>query len=268
MYPTTVQWDNRDLARKIVAFLAARRLLDEVAIHVKADRGAIAIRGQVRSERERSICIECCRHVAGVVRVEDQLQVANEQAPDTSCHASHHSWTSETAPGASTSSVTTAHRPMTQDQDASPATEWYGEYALSVPDGQFLCDLTAAMELAGYANGDILGVRLALEEAVINAHTLGNRRDTTKRIRISCRVTSQCVRADVEDEGRGYKATQAPDTRSTTTLNQNRRHGVSLMQTLMTLVRFNRRGNRVTLFKRRSQECGTRIQEDTIYSFN
>lgn len=78
MYPTTAQWDDRDLARRIVEFFQARQLVDSTAIQIHALGGVIVLRGQVSSERERTLYVQCCQHVAGVVRVVDQLQVREE----------------------------------------------------------------------------------------------------------------------------------------------------------------------------------------------
>ena len=125
---------------------------------------------------------------------------------------------------------------------------------LSVPNDKFLRDLIAVMRMAGFSDRDIFAVRLAVEEAVANAYTHGNRRDVTKQIMISYEVTRRSVRAVVEDQGQGFKPASVPDPTLRENLDKERGRGVALMRTFMTRVQFNRRGNKVTLFKRRTED--------------
>lgn len=152
----------------------------------------------------------------------------------------------------SANNVMAAERATVQKQTTARVTEWYREYVFAIPDDSFLRDLIVVMERAGYSDNDILSVRLALEEAVVNAYTHGNQRDVTKRIKISYQVTCRSVRADVEDEGQGFKPRHLPDPTLPENLDKERGRGVSLMRTFMTQVQFNRRGNKVTMSKIKS----------------
>jgi osmotically-inducible protein OsmY len=75
MFPTTAQLDDPELARRIIEFLNLRQLAPVAELDVRTTGGLAVVRGQVASERDRRLCIECCRHVAGVVRVVDELCV-------------------------------------------------------------------------------------------------------------------------------------------------------------------------------------------------
>jgi anti-sigma regulatory factor (Ser/Thr protein kinase) len=143
-------------------------------------------------------------------------------------------------------------RATVERQKAAPATEWCREYVFAIPDDSFLGDLIAVMKVAGYSDNDILSVRLALEEAVVNAYTHGNQRDATKRIKVSYQVTSRSVRADVEDEGQGFRPRLVADPTLPENLDKERGRGMSLMRTFMMQVRFNRRGNKVMMSKNKS----------------
>jgi len=83
MYPTMIQWNDQELARSITGFFQDRQLTDVTAIEIQAAGGVIVMRGRVGSERDRVLCLQCCRHVAGVVRVDDQLQVTRDEDPVT-----------------------------------------------------------------------------------------------------------------------------------------------------------------------------------------
>ena len=45
-------------------------------IHITVFGNTVALRGKVCSLQEKWQCIECCRHVPGVIRVVDDLKIA------------------------------------------------------------------------------------------------------------------------------------------------------------------------------------------------
>lgn len=61
-----------DLERRITACLRDR-IPDLPGIRITVFGGTAALRGEVRSAKEKRLCIECCRHVPGVLRVLDEL---------------------------------------------------------------------------------------------------------------------------------------------------------------------------------------------------
>lgn len=65
---------DRDLTRRVMNFLRQHfpRLR---TVEVEARQGIITIRGRVNSFYERQLCIHCCQRVAGVVRLNDELNV-------------------------------------------------------------------------------------------------------------------------------------------------------------------------------------------------
>ena len=75
MYPTTVQHDDQDLARRIIGFLHIRQMPHVKQLEVNVTAGRLVIRGHVASEHDKRLCLELCQHVAGVVRVADELRV-------------------------------------------------------------------------------------------------------------------------------------------------------------------------------------------------
>ena len=73
----TSEWS--DLKRRITACLSSR-LPELQGIHITVYGNTATLRGEVRSLHEKRLCLECCRHVPGVMRVVDDLTLA-EQAP-------------------------------------------------------------------------------------------------------------------------------------------------------------------------------------------
>lgn len=69
--------DSHDLKERIMACLRDR-IPDLQRIHVTAFGSTVVIRGQLRSPNEKRLSLECCRHVPGVIRVIDELIVADD----------------------------------------------------------------------------------------------------------------------------------------------------------------------------------------------
>jgi serine/threonine-protein kinase RsbW len=109
-------------------------------------------------------------------------------------------------------------------------------------------ELTAA----GYSRKEIFGVRLALEEAIVNAIKHGHRGDPAKEVRVRFRVGPAGMLAEVEDEGPGFDPNEVPDPLDPDNLERECGRGLLLMRSYMTSVRYNDRGTCVTLCKERA----------------
>jgi serine/threonine-protein kinase RsbW len=112
--------------------------------------------------------------------------------------------------------------------------------------------VVAAMAAAGYSDKDRFAVRLALEEAVANAVKHGHRGDPTKRVRVCYQVRADRVLLEVEDQGAGFDPSRVPNPLDPENLDKPSGRGLLLMQSYATWLRFNERGNRVTLCRARS----------------
>ena len=113
------------------------------------------------------------------------------------------------------------------------------------------------LEDLDFPTRDVFGVRLALEEALVNAIKHGNRMDPSRQVRIGWVINSETVRIEIEDEGHGFRPSDIPDPTAEENLEKPSGRGIMLMRAFMTDVSFNERGNRVTLVKRRDPP-GTR----------
>ena len=97
-------------------------------------------------------------------------------------------------------------------------------------------------------------MKLALEEATINAFRHGTRGDPNKVVRVNYIVTLAEVFIEVEDDGPGFDPSQVPDPLTTECNQRISGRGLFLMRVYMSGVTFNAQGNRVTLWRRRSPE--------------
>ncbi|MEE9405670.1 MAG: ATP-binding protein [Algisphaera sp.] len=114
-----------------------------------------------------------------------------------------------------------------------------------------LARLIDCVKAHGYDNRAVFALRLSLEEVLTNAVRHGNGGDTNKQVTVVARITDEKAEFDIEDEGEGFKPAEVPDPRSDENLLRPHGRGVMLINAYMTEVRYNERGNRVTLVKRR-----------------
>jgi len=115
----------------------------------------------------------------------------------------------------------------------------------------FIGRLLAEMAQAGFCEHDQFGVRLAIEEAIVNAIKHGNGEDPAKAVRVSYCVNSRELITEVEDQGPGFNPSAVPNPLAPENLERPGGRGVFLMRHYMTFVQFNERGNRVLLYKTR-----------------
>ena len=95
-----------------------------------------------------------------------------------------------------------------------------------------------------------LNFRVGLTEALSNAMLYGNAQDPQKRVRVEVNVRRDEIHACVTDEGNGFDPCTVPDPTVPANLQKEGGRGLFLMRKLMDEVRFNERGNSVTLVLR------------------
>ena len=105
------------------------------------------------------------------------------------------------------------------------------------------------LEQCHYEDKDIFGIRLALEEAIVNAIKHGNQMDKDKKIHVRFRVLPERFDVGVTDEGPGYNPTDVPDPLADENLERPSGRGLFLMQYYMTEVTVHPPGNRLTMSK-------------------
>jgi serine/threonine-protein kinase RsbW len=96
---------------------------------------------------------------------------------------------------------------------------------------------------------DIFSIRLALEEALVNAIKHGNQSDPGKKVRISYRVLADRFEVAISDEGTGFNPNDVPDPTAAENLERPCGRGLMLMRHYMSEVHYNDSGNAVVMSK-------------------
>ena len=110
-----------------------------------------------------------------------------------------------------------------------------------------------SVESLKWSKRDLFSIRLALEEAIVNAIEHGNQFDPAKQVHVLCHVSDDSVVLQITDEGPGFNPCAVPDPTDCEHLECPGGRGVMLMRSFMTEVDFNEKGNQVTLTKKRSK---------------
>jgi len=104
----------------------------------------------------------------------------------------------------------------------------------------------------GYSEESAFAIRLALEEAIVNAHKHGNGGDPSKTITISYDINENRAIIRVKDEGKGFEPAMVPDPTAPDRISLPTGRGIMLMQTYLDNVCYNEQGNEVQLVKENS----------------
>jgi serine/threonine-protein kinase RsbW len=96
---------------------------------------------------------------------------------------------------------------------------------------------------------DVFSIRLALEEALVNAIKHGNQMDRAKKVHISYRLHGDRFEVHIADEGPGFDPADVPDPTAFENLERPCGRGLMLMRHYMTEVAYNDRGNAVSMCK-------------------
>jgi serine/threonine-protein kinase RsbW len=150
------------------------------------------------------------------------------------------------------SCLSTTHRKPSVRERFLPD-RWEHESIHTIAEIKPLCEAVASsMNAAGFGNRDVFAVRLALEEAVINAIKHGHQGDPRKTVRVGYRVAGDEALINVEDEGAGFDPYEVADPLSPENLERSTGRGLLLMRHYMTWVKHDGCGNRVTLCRCRT----------------
>ena len=106
----------------------------------------------------------------------------------------------------------------------------------------------------GFTEKETFGIRLSVEEAIVNAVKHGNRQDVAKTVHIRFQANASQFMIEIRDEGKGFDPEAVPDPLAPDNLERPGGRGVFLMRHYMSWVQFNDLGNFVTLCKVRGQE--------------
>jgi len=117
---------------------------------------------------------------------------------------------------------------------------------------QFIEEVLEQLKLHHWTSRDLFGVRLALEEAIVNAIKHGNSLDCRKEVRVECKLSSERIWIEIADEGCGFQPHKVPDPTHPDNLEKPSGRGIMLMRNYMNRVEYNETGNAVLMEKRRT----------------
>jgi len=101
----------------------------------------------------------------------------------------------------------------------------------------------------GYDEQSTFAIRLAMQEAIINANKHGNQHDPDKKVRIEARISPERAEIIIEDEGPGFSRDTVPDPTVEENLCKCSGRGILLMETYMNIVKWTKHGRRVRMVR-------------------
>ena len=110
-------------------------------------------------------------------------------------------------------------------------------------------DIERALKSHRFDDREIFSIKLALEEALVNAIKHGNQMDRSKKVRISYWVNAERFEIHITDEGKGFDPDDVPDPTAVENLERPCGRGLMLMRHYMNEVNFSGRGNCVVMSK-------------------
>ena len=101
----------------------------------------------------------------------------------------------------------------------------------------------------GYDEDHRFAIRLAFEEAVVNAMKHGNRMDPTRCVRLTYRISPERAEIRVADEGPGFDPGLVPDPTRDENLQRPCGRGIMLIRAYMDEVSYSPAGSEVRMVK-------------------
>lgn len=111
-------------------------------------------------------------------------------------------------------------------------------------------EIEAALALAPFDERELFGIRLAVEEAFVNAIKHGNRLDPAKHVHVRYAVHADGFDIRIADEGPGFDPNDVPDPLAPENLERPCGRGLLLIRHYMTEVNYSDSGRSLTMCKR------------------
>ncbi|MDO8303160.1 MAG: ATP-binding protein, partial [Sedimentisphaerales bacterium] len=100
-----------------------------------------------------------------------------------------------------------------------------------------------------FSQSDVFGIRLSIEEALINAVRHGNNDNPHKKVCVAYSIAADKFEISIEDEGCGFSPVAVPDPRCGENLYKATGRGLLLIRTYMDSVDYNAAGNIIHMVK-------------------
>lgn len=115
------------------------------------------------------------------------------------------------------------------------------------------CEILSYAHKLGYSEDARFSLRLAMDEAFINAIIHGNGNSEDKDVTVKAECDQNAISVTVIDQGNGFDQTKLRDPRQEQFLNCPNGRGVFLIRQFTHDVIFNEKGNQITFTIRRDQ---------------
>ena len=134
---------------------------------------------------------------------------------------------------------------------------WIWSLVRKIPAQPDLCapliaEVLEALEQHQWCNDDKFAIRMALEEAIMNAIKHGNESDPSKDVEIEIGFDNATFEATIADRGPGFDIEDVPDPSADENLGKTCGRGVMLMKEFVDKLEFNDCGNKVKMTKVKS----------------
>jgi serine/threonine-protein kinase RsbW len=108
---------------------------------------------------------------------------------------------------------------------------------------------TLLVTIGRFSDHELFGIRLAVEEALVNAIKHGNQMDRAKQVHIRYILRAELFEIHIADEGPGFDPAEVPDPTAIENLERPCGRGLMLMRHYMSEVSFSSEGNSVRMSK-------------------
>ena len=108
------------------------------------------------------------------------------------------------------------------------------------------------LEKSAWANKDVFGIHMAVEEAIMNAIHHGNRCAADKHVHVVIELSEDRFYSKITDQGCGFDPTSLPDPTAEENLEKECGRGVLLIKSFVDVAIYNAKGNSLEITKYRS----------------
>jgi serine/threonine-protein kinase RsbW len=113
-------------------------------------------------------------------------------------------------------------------------------------------EIEEALHAVLFADSEIFAIKMAVEEALVNAIKHGNQMDPDKTVRVRYHAHAERFEVSISDQGPGFDPSDVPDPTAPENLERPCGRGLLLMRYYMTDVSFADRGSTISMFKLRN----------------
>lgn len=113
--------------------------------------------------------------------------------------------------------------------------------------------LVSAVEAHHFDGDAVFAIKLALEEALINAIKHGNKLDTSKNVTVDAVISNDKAEFVIRDEGEGFRRKDVPDPTADLNREKSSGRGLLLIEAYMSDVSYSDKGRRLKMVYKRKR---------------